>query len=85
MCRVYDWLLFATSYYLLLLTINYYLLAFYQLTTRLLTNYELKCVQEMGMTVVLDNDVACVALLDGKRRVRLGHRQAAGKEKAAAF
>ena len=38
--------------------------------------------QELNMKVLTDKGRLVVAILDGKRRVRVGTRQSAGKEKA---
>lgn len=40
--------------------------------------------KDLGMKVLKDQGILVVVILDGKRRVRMGTRQAAGKQKARA-
>lgn len=40
-------------------------------------------IQELGLSVLTDKGKLVVTILDGKRKVRLGNRQAAGKQKVS--
>ena len=39
--------------------------------------------QELKLTIIEDQGVPCVAVMDGKKRIRMGSRQSAGKQKAS--
>ena len=41
-----------------------------------------RAVQELGMQIIEDEGTPAVAIMDEKRRVRIGNRQASGKQKA---